>query len=81
MLQTSAVPRQRSICADCCRPKAEVCNQKAEVDEGAGILPTDFFNDLQCFWSPMVLMFSMSYIQKHFCHDSGQIGNRPGLSL
>lgn len=34
-------------------PKAEVCNQKAEVDEGAGegaeLLPTDFFNDLQCF--------------------------------
>jgi hypothetical protein len=30
--------------------ESEVCNQKAEVDEGAGILPTDFFNDLQCFW-------------------------------
>jgi hypothetical protein len=33
---------------------AEVCNQKAEVDEGAGEgaerLPTDFINDLQCFW-------------------------------
>jgi hypothetical protein len=33
--------------------KAEVCNQKAEVDEGAGegaeTLPTDFFYDLQCF--------------------------------
>ena len=32
---------------------AEVCNQKAEVDEGAGEgaedLPTDFFNDLECF--------------------------------
>jgi hypothetical protein len=54
VLQTSAAPRQQSICADCCRPKAEVCNQKAEVDEGAGEgaedLPTDFFNDLECSW-------------------------------
>lgn len=53
VLQTSAVPRQQSIWADCCRPKAEVCNQKAEVDEGASegaeTLLTDFFNDLQCF--------------------------------
>ena len=36
-------------------PKAEVCNQKAEVDEGAGegaeALPTHFYNDLQCFVS------------------------------
>jgi hypothetical protein len=35
-------------------PKAAVCNQKAEVDEGADegaeTLPTEFFNDLQCFW-------------------------------
>ena len=34
-------------------PKAEICNQEAEVDEGAGEgaepLPTDFSNDLQCF--------------------------------
>jgi hypothetical protein len=34
-------------------PKAEVCNQKAEVDEGAGegaeLSRMDFFNDLECF--------------------------------
>ena len=38
--------------SDLCR-KAEVCNQKAEVGEGAGegaeTLPTVFFNDLECF--------------------------------
>jgi hypothetical protein len=28
---------------------AEVCNQKAEIDEGVETLFTDFFNDLECF--------------------------------
>lgn len=54
LLQAFAEQQHSSIFADCCREKAEVCNQKAEVDEGAGEgaepLPTDFFNDLQCFW-------------------------------
>lgn len=59
---------------------AEVCNQKAEVDEGAGegaeTLPTDFFDDLECFSQPSVPMFSMGYDQKHFCHGSGQEAKR-----
>ena len=33
---------------DCCPYAAEVCGQKAEVDEGAQTLSTDFFNDLEC---------------------------------
>jgi hypothetical protein len=60
--QTSIVQRQRSSFPDHCHCTAEVCNQKAEVDEcageGAETLPTDFFNDLQCFgsqWCPCTL--------------------------
>ena len=62
MLQTSAVPGQQSISADCCRPKVEVCNQKAEVDEGAdegaGDLPTDFLMTYSAFSSQRSHIFN-----------------------
>jgi hypothetical protein len=49
---------------------AEVCNQKAEVVEGAGegaeSSPTDFYKDLECFYLPSVPIVSMCYDQKHF---------------
>ena len=68
--------RQRSVFTPFLRQKAEVCNQKAEVDEGAGEgaerLPTDFYKDLECFWLPSVPIVSMGYDQKYFCHGRGR---------
>jgi hypothetical protein len=59
-----------------CLCTAEVCNQKAEVGEGAGEgaerLPTDFYKDLECFCLPSVPIVSMGYDQKHFCHGRGR---------
>jgi hypothetical protein len=62
--------------SDLCPGKAEVCNQKAEVEEGAGEgaenLSTDFYKDLECFCLPSVPIVSMGYDQKHFCHGRGR---------
>jgi hypothetical protein len=76
LLAASAEQRQRSPFADLCLWRAKVCNQKAEVGEGAGegaeSLPTDFYKDLECFCLPSVPMVSMGYDQKHFCHGRGR---------
>jgi len=51
--RTSAEQRHRSTLFNLCLWRAEVCNQEAEVgegaDEGAESLPTDFYKDLECF--------------------------------
>jgi hypothetical protein len=73
--RTSAEQRPRSTLSDLRLRKVEVCNQKAEVGEGAGegaeSLPTDFYKDLECFCLPSVPIVSMGYDQKHFCHGRG----------